>query len=89
MKVVINVCFGGYALSPKAYEYLGLEWDGCGYEYCDDRTNPKLVECVEKLGEEAGYDTKLKVVEIPNDIEWEIMEYDGNEWVAEKHRIWD
>jgi hypothetical protein len=28
------------------------------------------------------------VVEIPDGIEWSIQEYDGLEWVAEKHRTW-
>jgi hypothetical protein len=28
------------------------------------------------------------VVEIPDGVEWEIAEYDGLEWVAEKHRTW-
>ena len=27
-------------------------------------------------------------VEIPDDVEWQIEEYDGSEWIAEKHRIW-
>lgn len=27
MKVVINKCYGGYGLSKKAYEFLGIEWD--------------------------------------------------------------
>ncbi len=30
----------------------------------------------------------LKIVEIPDGIEYEIEEYDGSEWVAEKHRTW-
>ena len=29
-----------------------------------------------------------KIVEIPADVEWQIQEYDGMEWVAEKHRTW-
>lgn len=89
MKVVINRCFGGFSLSEKAYEYLGIPWDGYGYEYTEDRANPKLVECVEKLGEDANGDfAELKVVDIPDDIEWTIEEYDGIEWVSEKHRTW-
>ncbi len=89
MKVVINRCYGGFSLSEKAYDYLGIPWDGYGYEYKGDRANPKLVECVEKLGEEAdGNFAELKVVDIPNDVEWEIEEYDGIEWVSEKHRTW-
>jgi hypothetical protein len=35
-----------------------------------------------------GMYSKLKIVEIPGDVDWEIGEYDGNEWVAEKHRTW-
>lgn len=93
MKVVINRCYGGYSLSQEAYEYLGLEWTNdwadCGYAYKDDRTNPDLVACVESLGEKAnGAFAKLRVVEIPDDVEWEIEEYDGSEWIAEKHRVW-
>lgn len=30
----------------------------------------------------------LKVVSIPADVEWQIEEYDGAEWIAEKHRTW-
>jgi hypothetical protein len=91
MKIVINDCYGGFTLSRKAYDYLGLEWDGYGNK--DDRekrNDPKLVEAVEKLGEEAnGRFARLKVIEIPDDVEWTIEEYDGSEWVAEKHRIWN
>lgn len=89
MKVVINRCFGGFQLSKKAYEYLGLPWDGHGFEYDDDRTNPKLVECVEKLGPEASSSlSHLVVVEIPAGIDWYIDNYDGMETIAEQHRVW-
>ncbi len=89
MKIVINKCFGGYGLSKEAYEYMGLDWDDYGYEFDDDRTNPKLVECVEALGEKASGDfASLTVVEIPDDVEWFIDEYDGIESIHEKHRVW-
>ena len=89
MKVVINKCYGGFSLSEQAYEYLGIPWDGHGYKFRDDRENLKLIECVEKLGEEAdGIFAELKVVDIPDDVEYTIEEYDGMEWVAEKHRVW-
>ena len=59
------------------------------HRHFDDRADPLLVEVVEVLGEEAnGAHARLKVVEIPDDIEWTIQEYDGLEWVAEKHRTW-
>ena len=86
MKVVINKCFGGFGLSNKAYKFLNIPWDGYGFEFKKDRSNLALVKCVEALGEDAsGGLSSLKVVEIPDDVEWEIGEYAGMEWVAEKH----
>ena len=42
-----------------------------------------LVRCVETLGVEAnGACADLKVIKIPAGVEWEVEEYDGNEWVA-------
>jgi hypothetical protein len=54
------------------------------------RNDANLVSVVLELGEAAnGRCAELKVVEIPDDVEWQIEEYDGLEWVAEKHRTWD
>ena len=91
MKVVLNKCYGGFSLSKEAYKYLGLKWDGYGYKYSeyDKRTDPKLIKCVEKLGEKAnGRYADLRVVEIPDDVVWEISSYDGIETVEEIHRSW-
>jgi hypothetical protein len=42
-----------------------------------------------ELGDVAnGFAADLKIVEIPDGVDWEIEEYDGNEWVAEVHRTW-
>lgn len=88
MKIVINSCYGSFGLSEKAYKYLGLKWDGYGTGVIG-RANPKLVKCVEELGEDAsGLYATLKVVEIPDNIKWQIERYNGLEWVAEKHRTW-
>ena len=58
-------------------------------EYEIERDDPVLVKTVEELGERAfGNHSRLEVVEIPDDVEWEISEYDGSEHVAEKHRTW-
>ena len=91
MKVVINICYGGFSLSKKACEELDLNWQECqGYVDHDiKRNDPRLVACVEKLGEEAnGGFAELKVIEIPDDVRWTLEEYDGAEWIAEKHRTW-
>ena len=59
------------------------------YDLDKDRADPILVQTVEELGPAANADyARLKVVEIPNDIEYTIEEYDGNEWIAEKHSTW-
>lgn len=53
------------------------------------RDNSVLVEIVEEFGEKANSRySDLKVVEIPEDVEWYIEENDGMEWIAERHRTW-
>ena len=91
MKIVINACYGGFGLSKES---LALFNERSGttstYEHDIERDNPILVEIVEQLGEAAdGNYAELKVVEIPDDVVWGIEEYDGNEWIAEKHRTWN
>lgn len=90
-KIVINTCFGGFGLSNKALA-LYNERAGTKHEYPNDieyRNCPILVQIVEEMGKESwGRYSQLKVVEVPNGVEWEIDEYDGNEWVAEVHRTW-
>lgn len=54
------------------------------------RDHPELVKVVEELGEDSwGKFAELKIVEVPDDVEWEIEEYDGVERVVEKHRVWE
>ena len=81
MKIVINKCFGGFGLSEKAKEILGI--DNFFDEYQIDRNDPKLIEVVETLGDEAnGRYARLRVVNIPDDAtDWELDEYDGAEKV--------
>ena len=67
--------------------------DGKVYSHRDHdsiiRACPILVRIVEELGDAAnGECAELAIVEIPNDVDWEISEYDGNEHIAEKHRTW-
>ena len=90
MKVVINSCYGGFGLSNKALDmYKQLSNESEVYVYTLDRTDPILIQVVETLGAEAnGRFAKLRIIEIPDDIEWEITEYDGMESVEEVHRKW-
>ena len=54
-----------------------------------ERTDPLLIKVIEELGKKAdGQFARLEIVEIPDDVEWKIEEYDGSEWIAEKHRTW-
>ncbi len=53
------------------------------------RDDLDLVRVVEELGKSSyGPHAELTIVSIPEDVEWDIEEYDGIEWVAEKHRTW-
>lgn len=95
-KVVINTCYGGFSLSKEAFELYcqkaGVEGETSLYDRCHGvpRDDTALVEAVEELGVEkaSGVYARLKIVEIPDDVEWHIYEYDGNECVAENHRTW-
>ncbi len=72
--------------------YTALKKDGIIYSYDrdKDRDDPDLVEVVELLKNKAdGQCADLKIVEIPDGVDWQIDEYDGLESVHEKHRSWD
>lgn len=93
-QIVINTRHGGFGLSDMALEmYNGfqLEVGGPTIEYDGEisRDCPRLAAVVQALGDEAsGPYARLKVVTIPDDVEWTVMEYDGAEWIAEAHRTW-
>ena len=92
MKVVINTDFGGFGLSDEAIalyaEKKGIPVDDV-YDFEIPRDDLVLVWIVEHLGLKANGDyAELKVVEIPEDVDWFISDYDGIEHVAERHRTW-
>ena len=91
-KIVINSCFGGFGLSQGALEkYKELKGidDPRFHEDLISRDDPTLVQIVEEMGEAAdGAYAELEIVEIPDDVRWQIKEYDGAEHVAEAHRTW-
>jgi hypothetical protein len=93
MKVVINTCYGGFGLSDKAEEVYrskkGIVDGESFWIKSIPRNDPILVEIVKSMGVASfGSFSELKIVNIPDDVEFQIEEYDGNEWVAEKHRVW-
>lgn len=54
-----------------------------------NRTCQFLIKAIEELGKNAnGELSNLKIVEIPDEVEFTIEDYDGIEWIAEKHRVW-
>jgi hypothetical protein len=90
--VVINTCYGGFGLSERAvreYKAMAGITDPKWYDRDAPRDDPYLIKIVRDLGMAAnGAHANLKIIEVPPDVEWQIEEYDGNEWVAEKHRTW-
>lgn len=61
----------------------------CLYLKDEHREDPILIEVVEELGEKAsGRFGNLKVVEIPDDLEYVIDEYDGIETLHQKVEEW-
>jgi hypothetical protein len=61
----------------------------CWNEGDIERNDPILIRVIEELHKSAGSKySDLKIVDIPDGVEWIIEEYDGKEWIAEKHRTW-
>jgi len=136
VKVVINICYGGFGLSYKAvmryaeikgfklYAFVSddspnnttdkrfvpyeeytdgflvnyakkplengqYDSDSCFFPDNIERDDPALIQVIEELGELANDRfAELKIVEVPDDVEWTVGEHDGNEWIAERHRRW-
>jgi len=101
MKIAINKCYGGFSVSKEVYDELGLEWDEYGMldnaafgiksdNWDEYRADPKLIAAIEKIGleESSGKYADIGIVEIPDDVKWEIDDYDGIETIHEQHRTW-
>ena len=59
------------------------------YERDIARNDPALIQAIEELGQAAaGQFAEIAIVEIPDDADWQIEEYDGLEHIAEVHRTW-
>jgi len=90
MKIVINTCFGGFGISDIGrIDYESRSGVSLGSDWDISRTDLTLVAMVEEdSGLYSGWSASLKVVTIPDDVDWVIVDYDGQEHVAEKHRTW-
>ena len=95
-KVVINRCYGGFSLSKQAHKmYMERTREKSKPRHWYLNTDVKrddtdLIAVIEELGLDAssGQMARLKIITIPEDVDWDIADYDGVEWVAEKHRTW-
>lgn len=54
------------------------------------RTDPDFIAMIKEFGAEKcnGTFAELKIVKIPDDVQWEIDDYDGIETIHEVHRSW-
>lgn len=77
-------------IEPTKDNYKELSANDNYFSYLEiERTDPALVQVVEELGERAnGRHANLKVIDIPDGVDYEIDEYDGLEHIAESHRTW-
>ena len=89
MKVLINKSYGGFGLSSAVWDYLSIEVQ-YPWNMEISRSDLSLIAAVETIGlkESADEFAELKIVEIPNGVDYIIQKYDGIEWIAEKHRVW-
>lgn len=68
----------------KAYAMVAVPYPGA-----ISRSDPDLIDVIETLGSEAnGEYAELKIIEIPDGIDWQVEEYDGNEHIAQVHETW-
>ena len=84
-----NDLWGVYYITKPLKKDGQYEKDSWFSHHEIERNDPILVQVIEELGSGAnGRFANLNIVEIPDDIEWEIEEYDGQEWVSESHMTW-
>lgn len=64
----------------------GEQW----FDHAIRRDDPYLVQVIRDLGDKAnGVNARLKIVSIPSEVVWDLHDYDGIEWIAETHRVWN
>ena len=76
MKVIINTCYGGFAVRDEILEKLGLK----NMDEKELRYNSELISLIEAGEKVSATYSDLKVIELPdNCTDYHIDEYDGLE----------
>lgn len=91
-KVAINNCWGGFDISSECLDlYNKMSGKKEKYGHNIERDDPNLIKAIEQIGEDKASDrlSKIKIIEIPDGIEYEIDDYDGMESIHESHRSWN
>ena len=81
MDIVINKCYGGFGLSCSAQTMLNEIKGRELYHHDIFRHDPDLIEVIRRIGAEKASDkySSLHIVTIPDILDYEISEYDGDE----------
>lgn len=78
-----------WTVLPRFDRYWVKRKEGGTVKNSELRADEVMVKVVEDLGERANSErSSLKIIEIPDDVDWVIEERNGYEWVAERHRTW-
>lgn len=95
---VIRLREMGHEMALKHPVYIGEKFDDGsvlqndnfdGYLREIPRNDPMLIQVIEEMGDSAnGFCATLRIIEIPDDVDFDVEEYDGLEWIAEKRRTW-
>ena len=87
MKVLYNTCYGGFGFSKEFIEEFNNRHTERIHRleaWHEERIDPDVITLFEEKGSEwsSGIHSKLKLMEIPDDVEFHIQEYDGTEEVS-------
>lgn len=87
MKVLYNDCYGGFSFSEEFLEELKRrhpEKEFKDYYHQGLRDDPDTIALFEEWGSKrsSGHFSKIELDEIPDGVEYDIREYDGQEGVS-------
>lgn len=82
MKVLFNMCYGGFGYSTEFEEEFAKQFPDKKFKM-HWRSDPDTVALVEKMGSKkaSGYGCHIGIEEIPDNVEFTIDDYDGAETV--------